>query len=82
MSLTTHLGMVYTTHTNGDESGMVYGIAIPTLEGKPNTTNASVAHLSHSPPVQHVQGLRLIVCRPLGSATGTKIRRPTVPWNA
>ena len=24
--------MLYTTHKNGDESGMVYGIAIPTLE--------------------------------------------------
>ena len=28
-----HLGMVYTTHKNGDDLGIVYGIGFATLEG-------------------------------------------------
>ena len=30
-SYTTHLGMVYGTYENGDDWGMVYGIALTTL---------------------------------------------------
>ena len=42
--------MVYTTHKNGDEWGMVYGIAIPTLERNPSISQP------------HPEAKQLMVC--------------------